>query len=1233
MVGEYEDLIFHERVAIKAILPQVISTEGKRLMREIDILRFTHHRHPCVLSYSCVFVAPGEREGGGSVAVVRRALPHGYDPTLRSTLPSSSTPQRRSGSEEKTGVYAPYGVSSALWFSPPYHVRSEEANSAASVPEGGEGTNGFHRVMGNALYPSSRTVLLPAFSSNVNGSDGSSTVPCVPSIAHTSYPLFAEPVAEHPLQSDATTQPAPSFAALGTSGVPSMFTFSAGLSSLPSFSTTPGLSSRPVAAPFPSGASGAPLSSTISNDPIMTLHQIFQSLNVFNAQEYPEKATALQKHAHHLKALHALSLWVLEGQDRSGSGMSHGLPYTMSNLVEAEGAPGNRGASLDHASSRSSATSHSGSRSIMGSHGTRLMMGGGGLNEQERSLHLYIVMPYFTGDLLGFVNFIQEQPCTIGHAEVGAPDRHPPPSASTTLHASHFSPNFLAVSSAVLCFQMAMGIDMLHQSKIVHRDLKPENILVNLDPKDPYSSNAVLADFGLARDAEESETMYVCTRFYRPPELIARYEGASNGSDIWSVGCILFEVCTGKTLFEMDSSINDKGVWDGGMASEQLEIVLNVVGSPSMEDIENYCPAGNPKEYLLACQRRYSRVPNLFYDHFRLHGCTPQEKDMWLDLIVRCLSFFPSQRPTAEEVCRHMLFMHYGLLYVPPQSFLSFSPSSSFSDKDTGKEAGKKDEEKGNAKDVDRFESVSSSFAFFTSSCSSPGFPRTPNPSEVSHGLAPPTAAGDTATERALHERREKETYIPFKGSTMLQRRHQQYSFNPLKRDIVLTVSLALDELVAEAVQKLEKEPGVSLTPSHSGAAAEKRSLTPGTPRGVDVASFSISPSRDPLRSFVWDGPTHVDTTSTASVPRVFNAVEPERIDQCLTRSNTVFMVEEKRRREEERAISTPPPRNPNEMKNEEEVYDEDEGNMYDKKDVDDRKQGRREASCSSSFSSSYGSSSCFEVASCEEEELPVHITSHPSSYALPPLLSSFSITDTANTADPNAARTLPPTSSPFSSSPHLVCSYHNEEEEERRWSPIRDDVSQEDPDEDVFVVEEEEDHGGEKVHLDPFHEEEEEEEHESPLPCRDGFPIPPDWSTCSRITCDLGQGKHEEEDNRRRRGCTSDPPNKDPTSWGMYTHAHSNSNSSTSINHTDNTKHRVNACMGPGVDSPTHDPNHSVLPSFSTYFSSSSDITWEGESDEEGWDEFPDKWAQLGVPLSVLKAWRRRSHFEPEEE
>ncbi|XP_014489133.1 PREDICTED: serine/threonine-protein kinase PRP4 homolog isoform X2 [Dinoponera quadriceps] len=92
--------------------------------------------------------------------------------------------------------------------------------------------------------------------------------------------------------------------------------------------------------------------------------------------------------------------------------------------------------------------------------------------------------------------------------------------------------------------QLFLALKLLKRANILHADIKPDNILVS-------ESKLVLklCDFGSASHAHENEiTPYLVSRFYRAPEIILGIP-YDFGIDMWSVGCTIYELYTGKIMF------------------------------------------------------------------------------------------------------------------------------------------------------------------------------------------------------------------------------------------------------------------------------------------------------------------------------------------------------------------------------------------------------------------------------------------------------------------------------------------------------------------------------------------------------------------------------------------------------------------------------------------------------------------------------------------------------------
>src|SRR5262245_5276105 len=101
--------------------------------------------------------------------------------------------------------------------------------------------------------------------------------------------------------------------------------------------------------------------------------------------------------------------------------------------------------------------------------------------------------------------------------------------------------------------QAAAGLTAAHEQGLVHRDVKPANILLEMGVE-----RAVLTDFGLARAADDvSMTRWgiiAGTPQYMSPEQ-ARGEPLDGRSDLFSLGCVLYEMATGVSPFRTDSTM------------------------------------------------------------------------------------------------------------------------------------------------------------------------------------------------------------------------------------------------------------------------------------------------------------------------------------------------------------------------------------------------------------------------------------------------------------------------------------------------------------------------------------------------------------------------------------------------------------------------------------------------------------------------------------------------------
>jgi serine/threonine protein kinase/TolB-like protein/tetratricopeptide (TPR) repeat protein len=110
----------------------------------------------------------------------------------------------------------------------------------------------------------------------------------------------------------------------------------------------------------------------------------------------------------------------------------------------------------------------------------------------------------------------------------------------------------LQIKAAVsIACEVADALDYAHRQGVIHRDIKPENILLS-------GRHAMLADFGVARAIDSARIGRLTktgfgspgTPAYMSPEQILHENPVDNRTDIYSLGCVLYETLTGKAPFE-----------------------------------------------------------------------------------------------------------------------------------------------------------------------------------------------------------------------------------------------------------------------------------------------------------------------------------------------------------------------------------------------------------------------------------------------------------------------------------------------------------------------------------------------------------------------------------------------------------------------------------------------------------------------------------------------------------
>lgn len=210
-----------------------------------------------------------------------------------------------------------------------------------------------------------------------------------------------------------------------------------------------------------------------------------------------------------------------------------------------------------------------------------------------------------------------------------------------------------------ISYQLIKAVKYLHSTRLTHTDLKPENILFVNSDYDIYhdartkkdvrivkNSDIRLIDFGSATFDDEHHSTVVSTRHYRAPEVILEL-GWSHPCDMWSIGCIMFELYRGHTLFQTHDNLEHLAMMEAILGP--LPTRFNRATHKTKyfwHGQLDWDPDSPDGKYVRDTCRKLKRYMTT----------ADTENEQLFDLMQQLLIYEPSKRMPAAEALKHPFF-------------------------------------------------------------------------------------------------------------------------------------------------------------------------------------------------------------------------------------------------------------------------------------------------------------------------------------------------------------------------------------------------------------------------------------------------------------------------------------------------------------------------------------------------------------------------------------------------
>ncbi|EOB00415.1 MAPK/MAK/MRK overlapping kinase, partial [Anas platyrhynchos] len=179
-------------------------------------------------------------------------------------------------------------------------------------------------------------------------------------------------------------------------------------------------------------------------------------------------------------------------------------------------------------------------------------------------------------------------------------------------------------------YQLCQSLDHIHRNGIFHRDVKPENILIK-------QNTLKLGDFGSCRSiySKQPYTEYISTRWYRAPECLLTDGYYSYKIDMWSAGCVFYEITSFQPLFP------------GSNELDQISKIHDVIGTPAKKTLNKF---------------KQSTIMNFDFPFKKGKGIPPLVHNLspkGFSLLYAMIKYDPDERIAAHQALQHPYFQEF----------------------------------------------------------------------------------------------------------------------------------------------------------------------------------------------------------------------------------------------------------------------------------------------------------------------------------------------------------------------------------------------------------------------------------------------------------------------------------------------------------------------------------------------------------------------------------------------